>query len=1253
FVGNPLVQNYFYQVFVTDLNTGCEKWSLMFLVTESPDCPGDCTPEPFVCNIQSIPNCNQGTFTAVGSNFTVVQWSFGDTNFGGGNPASHVYLAAGCYNVQLTIAVPNIIPGEPDCLITIDDSICIPLGVDFDIDYVGCGQIDFTDLSSWIAGPGNAITSYSWNFGDGSPLGSGTTPSHTYANPGVYNVTLTVTNGNGCVSSISHPVTITSVGVPTLTYSPATVCVGEPVSFSSVATSAVTYTWNFGDGATFVGPSPSHTYTSVPMGGSATVTVTAQDADGCTKTSQVTFPVNPSPSGAITGPTTICQGDLATLTAPSGYAYQWVPGGQTTQTINVGGGTYSVILTNGFGCSIETAEVMVEEIPKPQVNISGNLIICDNGCTTLFATYGDGWSYTWYDDVNNVVGFGPSLTVCSGSLANNYKVEVVNAFGCIGNAGPVAVTVAASPVYTVLVNGTLCEGDPTVLTVTPNLPNWTYTWSSGGNGPVTTVSALGNHTVVVTDIDSGCSSSHTETVNPKPDFCAVPSGCYTSCFGDEVCGDPGMVSYQWNFNGTPITGETGQCIFVMQSGVYTVTETNSFGCTDTSGPIVFELVDCSSNPCDSLFVEYAYLVDPVTNETDSCCVTLSYTNNYGPVLGLSITSSDADLVFSNISSSLQIQSILPNGIELGSIIPTTSIPQGVLNNVATFCLTDVINNPQEVVIHWYDMDASIICPDTLIFNCPVEPDCLYLTNDTIYCDGVETLYEFTVCNPNDADWAVSYISLVPTSPTGIVLSPSAIDLTANPLQPGDCATFTLSLSGAGIEGQTFCYNMVAHIDNPDLHPDALCCSLDTTYCIDIPFCDPCGFVDAFAEPLNEEDCCYNIVLNNGYNPNYFDAIDLCVISPQTTFTLNNPFGSGWTTSGYNGTVATLLPTGFGNFVPGGTSVLPELCIDTYVAPNQLIEVKWMHEGEVVCRDTLSFFCEPDCGYFTHDLVTCNDDGTWTFSADLVNNTGYAIGEAVISFAGALSVYNNSITLGNVPNGGVFSPIVFNIGAPAQPGDEICFTVTLHEINSDGIYLNCCNFTYCMILPDCGFTPPCACDEAFLNAGSAGMSCTANSALLYEYSFDLLSNLIQESCDQVRWNVTGIPGVTVLPGGAPFVYNFPAPGSYQVCARVYRTLPDGTTCKFMVCKDVVVLAVANITVYPNPGQGLFYVAMPKAIDDLTKFTVMDNVGRPVLDARLSRTESNVVELDLRSAAPGVYMLECVVDGRREVHKIVIQ
>ena len=57
--------------------------------------------------------------------------------------------------------------------------------------------------------PDGPIASYSWNWGDGTPLGSGAQPSHTYGSAGNYAVTLTVTDADGATGTVQQAVSVT------------------------------------------------------------------------------------------------------------------------------------------------------------------------------------------------------------------------------------------------------------------------------------------------------------------------------------------------------------------------------------------------------------------------------------------------------------------------------------------------------------------------------------------------------------------------------------------------------------------------------------------------------------------------------------------------------------------------------------------------------------------------------------------------------------------------------------------------------------------------------------------------------------------------------------------------------------------------------------------------------------------------------------------------------------------------------------
>jgi PKD repeat protein len=1257
-----VVGSYSYFVVVTDINTGCMSTSDPIVVSESDCPPNPCDPEPHAFNITNaqnqFPNCNVIDFEATMSNATFNFWNFGDTNTSSSNPTSHTYTTAGCYFVVANGLVPDI-NGNGNCSVSDARTVCVPVAAEFDFAFLSCTNVQFNEFATFInTDPANTIMSYAWDF-DGFGTSTMMNPSFDFAlpiPPGNHPVTLTVTTVGGCQATITHNVFVDSVGATNINIAAGPTCVGDPINMTALASGATEYNWDFGDGATFLGASTAHTYTTA---GSYVITVVSSNAAGCFSTLSVPitiFPAIPDLVISANPGLVLCQGETTILTAPPGYSYLW-SNGFNTQSITVGAGFYDVLLTDANGCLSLLAEVEVVELPLPNATISGNPFICDAGCTTLSVPFGAGFNYQWYDQFGFLLGNSNTQSVCTPLSSNQFFVEVTDQNGCTNVSPPFDVFLASSPFFTVSVAPSGCAGELNTLAVSPVQPGVTYVWSDGTVGPVMTTTQAGTYYVTGTDDNTGCNYSSQGTVNPLPNLCLVPVGCYTACNPYDLCAPLGYISYQWNLNNSPIPGATLACYTATVSGTYTVTATNNFGCSDTSGLLILEIIPCDD--CESLSVSFTPAV--IANVPSPCCFDLHYNNGFSaPLQGMSIFTADADLAFdpSSINPLLSLVGNTSNSVDLASTILGGPIPTGVLNNVISLCLENVVNSPQTIYIDWYDFNNDVVCQDSLIFNCPVEPDCLYLQDDEIYCEDGQTVYNFTVCNPNDADFSVGYFTMDNITPGGLVVTPSGFT-PAPAIAPGSCQSFTAILSGPSIGGDVFCYNLIAHDFDPLQVDTALCCSLDTLYCIDIPPCDPCEDVGIFdVSSTDIDDCCVSVNLFNNYSPAFFDEIAVCALSPATTLTVSNFIGSGWVTNNYTGTSFSLIPDAmFGNFVPGGVFSLPEICTQTDVAPPQLMEIKWMVAGEVVCRDTVLTFCEPDCGYFTEETIDCNQN-TWDWSATLTNSSDFVVSEAVITFNDpALSAYNQTISTGSLFPGGSFGPVNVSIGLPAFAGQTICFTVTLHEVGPNGQYLSCCNFAHCITLPDCDFNIECVCSEDFYDAVQLGYT-SVPSGGTNSLGFTMTNSAFFGECDLIYWGFGDGSPYEITTGLQSILHTFPSAGVYTVCIKVFRTATDGTECSDSFCTEVIVIDSGFnlddiIYVYPNPNSGNFKIAIIKPLEESLNVTIYDGTQRLVHSRTLSTSKGGQIQdIDLSSFEKGVYYIHFRKGDELHVEKVII-
>ncbi len=193
------------------------------------------------------------TFNNQSEGATSYLWDFGDGNTSAEESPMHSYLEDGTYTIELTV--------ENSCgAVSTNQTVNItgsnaPQAV-FTTDVVsGCAplEIQFTDMS-----PGNP-DAWLWIFDGGEPsLSNDQNPSVTYAQPGIYQVTLSVSNGSG-TNAITESALIEVFDEEPVAFFSSFI-VGDSVVFNNMSTQNAGYLWDFGDGNTSTELHPVHTY---------------------------------------------------------------------------------------------------------------------------------------------------------------------------------------------------------------------------------------------------------------------------------------------------------------------------------------------------------------------------------------------------------------------------------------------------------------------------------------------------------------------------------------------------------------------------------------------------------------------------------------------------------------------------------------------------------------------------------------------------------------------------------------------------------------------------------------------------------------------------------------------------------------------------------------------------------------------------------------------------------------------------------
>jgi hypothetical protein len=305
----------------------------------------------------------------------------------------------------------------------------------------------------------------------------------------------------------------------------------------------------------------------------------------------------------IVGFSDACVGSSILLSCQSYYsAYQWYKDGSeiSEATLNTytatQSGDYFVRVTRQDGCTVDSDVHTVTIYPLPMPSV----ISAASGCSESGAALSTGSFSTYQWNLNGAPIVGATAQIYQAMESGNYSVTVTGTGGCQATSSPSAVTIYSIP-PAVTGASSACTGSSTTLS-TGSYPS--YQWSKdgvpidGATNQTLDVSQPGTYTVfanVPAASCSGTSEGHAVQFAPPPSTPPVISGASSnSCPSTSVALQTTETfgTYQWYFNGAPISGATAQSFNASLSGDYTVSAGAVSGCQISSIPISVSISFC-------------------------------------------------------------------------------------------------------------------------------------------------------------------------------------------------------------------------------------------------------------------------------------------------------------------------------------------------------------------------------------------------------------------------------------------------------------------------------------------------------------------------------------------------------------------------------------------------------------------------------------------------------------------------------------
>lgn len=398
----------------------------------------------------------------------------------------------------------------------------------------------------------------------------------------------------------------------------AMICAGDPLRFDATYTAngVLTYQWQVDTGTGFLDlgtPSASSqlNFAFMQIGGDGNqyrVIATSDNGtpndgmDDCSETSEAaTLTVNPLPKVEITGTDNYCYNGIGVeLDAGAGHSsYLWSPGGATTQTISATEGSYTVQVTNEFGCT-KISEVFKVTNNQPLVcNILQDVLATNyltaDGVATVNTTGGTGqFTYLWDNgettQTATTLTYGMhSVTVTdSNECETTCQIDIAKELYCWTN---------------LVQNVSVLGGNDGEAMVKGNggYRPYTFRWDDGTTNAVNAALTPGTHYVTITDATGATSQCSVTITEPNKGNC---NDFVSTVEQDKLAtnhvtedgvatvypkGGSGQYMYLWD------NGETTQTATTLTYGIHSVTVIDANGCKASSQIDIAKELYCWTN----------------------------------------------------------------------------------------------------------------------------------------------------------------------------------------------------------------------------------------------------------------------------------------------------------------------------------------------------------------------------------------------------------------------------------------------------------------------------------------------------------------------------------------------------------------------------------------------------------------------------------------------------------------------------------